>query len=88
MRDERALRAYMQSALRNTNREMQCTLIQGGFPLELAPDTEGWYTVSFHVAGSRSALVQQSKLRKRYTGLETKVCKQDDEAVIKVKRRV
>lgn len=63
------------SMLLNTNRDKYCEIIAKGvadFP-GIPKDEDDYYTVSYHVAGKRPAWVMQSRLRKKYPQLDTKV---------------
>jgi hypothetical protein len=62
------------STLLNVQRDYHCKVISKGIePPDVPKDEGGYYTVSFHMAGTRSAWVMQAKLRKRYPELDTKV---------------
>lgn len=82
------------SALLNTKRDFHCKVIEKGIePLDVPKDDNGFYTVSYHMAGMGSAWVMQSKLRKKYPGLDTKVVNVVDipcdwQAEVRVKRKV
>ncbi len=78
------------STLKNVQRDFHCQVIAAGVkPPDVPKDDEGYYTVSYHWAGMGSAWVMQSRLRKRYPGLDTKVVKvldQDWQAEIRVRK--
>lgn len=84
-----AREAYHRSCLLNAERERHCAVISAGIDPGIAADKEGWYLVSYHLAGKPSAYVQQAKLRKRWPKLDTWVVTQQVEgsdcAVIKVR---
>ncbi len=84
--------SYHRSCLLNAQREVHCAAISAGVNPGIKHDTEGWYPVSFHLAGKQSAWVQQAKLRKRWPNLLTEVRDwvQDNKecAAIFVKRNV
>ncbi len=62
------------STLMNIKRDFNCQVIAAGIePQDITKDDEGFYTVSYHMAGKRSAWVMQARLRKKYPELDTKV---------------
>lgn len=62
------------STLLNVDRDYNCAIIAKGLePKDVTKDAQGFYTVSKHMAGMRSAWVMQAKLRKKYEALDTKV---------------
>lgn len=64
------------STLMNIKRDYYCQVIEKGIePPDVPKDADGFYTVSYHHAGMRSAWVMQSKLRKLYKQLDTVVVK-------------
>lgn len=82
------------STLLNVKRDFYCKVIEKGVvPPEVPKDDEGYFTVSYHMAGMRSAWVMQSKLRRKYSGLDTKVVNVVDipctwNAEVRVKQKV
>lgn len=79
------------STLLNIRRDFNCEAISKGLvPPDVPKDAEGYLTVSFHMAGMRSAWVMQSRLRKRYPELDTRVVAVVDknwQAEVRVKKR-
>lgn len=66
--------AQARSTLLNLNRKFHLDCIVRGVDIpNLKKDDQGWYRVSYHVAGTGSAWVQQAKVRALYPTLETKV---------------
>ena len=79
------------STLMNVRRDFYCQVIAKGVePPDVPRDAEGFYTVSYHMAGTKSAWVMQARLRKMYGELDTKVEKvldKDWKAEVRVKRK-
>lgn len=79
------------STLKNVKRDFNCQAISKGLtPPDAPKDEGGYFTVSYHWAGLRSAWVMQSKLRKKYTDLDTvvvAVVDKDWKAEVRVKRK-
>lgn len=77
------------STLLNVKRDFYCQVIAKGVePPDVPRDEAGYYTVSYHMAGMKSAWVMQARLRKAYPGLDTKVEKvldKDWKAEVRVK---
>lgn len=65
--------SYHRSCLLNAERERRCAAIVSGVDPGIKADMDGWYTVSYHLAGKPSAFVQQAKLRQRWPKLDTQV---------------
>lgn len=66
--------AQAKSILLNLNREFHLKCLTNGIGVPgLITDDEGFYRVSYHVAGVRSAWVQQAKIRSAWPALDTKV---------------
>lgn len=90
---DRAKEAANQAAstVLNINRDFNCKAISKGLEPPGVPRYEGgWYAVSFHIAGMRSAWVKQARLRKAYPDLDTKVVRVLDHewtAEIRVRRK-
>lgn len=67
----------------NTQRpHLIACILKGISPPGVMPDSEGFYEISRHAAGTRPAYVVQANLRKRYPKLHTKVVNTvDDDSV-------
>lgn len=66
--------AQARSTLLNLDRKFHLDCVSRGIEIPGAMrDDKGWVRVSYHVAGTGSAWVQQAKIRKLYPMLETKV---------------
>lgn len=66
--------AQARSTLLNLNRKFHLDCVSRGIEIPgVMRDEKGWHRVSFHVAGCRSAWVQQAKIRALYPTLDTKV---------------
>ena len=93
MARDRATEAHnmAQSMVLNQNRAFHCDCISHGVEVPgLTPDDDGFYPVSYHMAGKRSAWVLQNKLRRKFPLLDTKVVPVVDKpwtAEIRVKRK-
>lgn len=81
----------MQSTLLNLKRDFHAECLSKGVHVpELVTDDEGYAAISYHCAGVASARVQQNKLRRKYTDLDTKVVAVVDKqwtAEIRAKRK-
>lgn len=66
--------AQARSILLNLNQEFHLRCLDTGIEVPgLAVDSDGFYRIGYYVAGMQSAWVQQSKMRKAWPNLETKV---------------
>lgn len=87
----RELTDQMRSTLLNVNRDFYADCLSKGVSVPLLKmDEAGYYTISYHCAGTASASVQQNKLRKKYPELDTKVVAvvdMDWKAEIRAKRK-
>lgn len=89
---EREANNMARSIVLNTSRGFHCDCISKGVAVPgLTPDSEGYYTVSYHMAGMQAAWVMQSRLRKSYPNLLTRVVNVADTGVewaaeVRVKR--
>lgn len=60
--------------LLNLHRRFHLDCVSKGIEVPgLMQDEDGWFRVSYHVAGMGSAWVQQAKTRHEYPNLETQV---------------
>lgn len=66
--------AQARSTLLNLDRKFHLDCVANGINIPgLMQDPQGWYRVSYHMAGTGSAWVQQAKIRKLYPNLDTRV---------------